>query len=62
MLRSVFSELDSDGDELLDHCQLQQLVALIPGLEPQEQKFIMAALAAADKAGDGCMGFDQLLR
>jgi hypothetical protein len=62
VLRKVFCEFDSDADGQLSHGELHSAVTLIPGLEPNEQKFIMAALYQADRAGDGTMDFDTLLR
>ena len=45
LLCDVFVEFDSERRGRLDLCELQQLVAMIPGLDPAtEQKFIVTFL------------------
>ncbi|MEW5313598.1 MAG: hypothetical protein WDW38_005153 [Sanguina aurantia] len=61
LLRDVFVEHDPQGTGSLGHSEIQQLVACIPGLNPNEQKYIMAYLYQnADSQYGGRLTFDQL--
>ncbi|GLC66131.1 hypothetical protein PLESTF_000388200 [Pleodorina starrii] len=61
ILRDTFEQFDENGDGHLDHNELQELVANIPGLELHEKKFIMALLYVHDANRDLRLSLDELL-
>ncbi|EFJ49749.1 hypothetical protein VOLCADRAFT_89515 [Volvox carteri f. nagariensis] len=61
IIRDVFEQFDENSDGQLDHLELQQLVASIPGLEPREKKFILALLYVHDQNRNMRISLDELL-
>ncbi|GFR52147.1 hypothetical protein Agub_g14662 [Astrephomene gubernaculifera] len=60
IIRDTFKDFDENGDGFLDHSELQQLVACIPGLDPHEKKFVMAFLYHHDHNKDARISLDEL--
>ncbi|KAG2482802.1 hypothetical protein HYH03_018292 [Edaphochlamys debaryana] len=60
LMRSTYEDFDANANGLLDHKEMQQLIACIPGLDPHEKKFILAYLYHYDQDKDQRVSFDEL--
>ncbi|KXZ49193.1 hypothetical protein GPECTOR_22g783 [Gonium pectorale] len=60
VIRSTIEDFDANGNGQLDHRELQELVACIPGLEPFEKKFVMAYLYHHDQNRDMRLSYDEI--